>query len=67
MKTCETCGGTGQQIYLRSWFIQDGLRKERCDLCGGTGESGYRHHDHDWVKKQARFRESFPHHPEARP
>ena len=60
-QTCRTCGGTGKIVCMNSAFITEKLRKERCGICGGTGESGYRD-DPNYVRWQARQRETFPWH-----
>lgn len=65
VRSCKPCGGTGQQLFMNSWFTTDGLRKERCSICGGTGQSDWRNSDHSWVKKQALWRSTFPRHPDA--
>lgn len=41
-QSCVTCGGTGWQWLMRSWFLQDGYYRTRCGICSGSGVSGYR-------------------------
>lgn len=53
--TCSTCGGTGWQHLLNSWFVPDGFRRERCGICAGSGKSGYRN-DAPFVRRQAAVR-----------
>lgn len=52
---CRTCGGTGWQWLLRTWFRGDGYRKSRCGVCGGTGKSNYRD-DPAFIRGQAEIR-----------
>ena len=52
---CALCGGTGWLLYMNSWFIRDGLRREQCGICGETGGASYRP-DPEWVANQKRFR-----------
>ena len=33
---CKGCAGTGWQLFMNSWFVDDGLRKERCHICDGS-------------------------------
>ncbi len=56
LRDCETCGGTGWQWLLRSWFPADGMRRSRCGICSGTGKSNYRHWMRDFVAHQAAWR-----------
>lgn len=42
MGKCTNCGGTGKLLLMKSWFLNDGYRRERCGICAGSGESSYR-------------------------
>ena len=52
---CQTCGGTGWQLLMNSWFKSDGLRRERCGICAGSGKNAYRD-DPAFIRRQAEWR-----------
>lgn len=54
-KECRTCGGTGWQHLMKSWFATDGLRRAVCGICGGSGVSSYQD-DPEFVRGQAKLR-----------
>lgn len=52
---CANCGGTGQFVLMKSWFLSDGFRKTRCGICAGSGFSSFQP-DAEAARFQAKIR-----------
>jgi DnaJ-class molecular chaperone len=55
LPACASCGGTGEQWLMNSWFPEDGYRRARCGICTGAGKSDYRD-DAEFCRRQAERR-----------